>query len=137
MTAPTYRRHPDGSICPLTAEWCVRSEAAPAVVLTASDEDVERLARAIAAGQEARWGDLDEGTRFSRLTHARAYIAALLAPPVPPEPSMSDRRLDRDGYEWARSAQSVHWHVLGDIARIGMPWADLWAERGPLREVGA
>lgn len=135
MTAPTYRKHGTGHVCRMTDQQCVDPSAVPAVVLTASEEDVERLARAIAASQEARWGDLDEGTRFSRLTHARAYIAALLAPPVPPEPSMSDRRLDRDGYEWARSAQSVHWHVLGDIARIGMPWADLWAERGPLREV--
>lgn len=141
MTAPTYRRHGTGHVCRMTDQQCPDPRSVPAVVLTASDEDVERLARA-----SAKAAGCDPVTWTAWREAARRMLADLLAPPIPPEPTdLFSLVEDSKGAQWYRSAeQNSVWRPVFRgaenkryVGTHGDPksWADLWAERGPLREV--
>lgn len=135
MTAPTYHRYGDRVVRADLTHGCsiagtrYDKPCVPAVVLTASDEDVERLARAC-----AKAAGCDPVTWTTWRESARRMLADLLTPPIPPEPTDRSVRLaDKHDYEWALRSDG-EWASLHGTP-LAYAYADLWAERGPLREV--
>lgn len=136
MSAPAYHLHPRSGVVYL-GECDVPDpddSAVPCVVLTASEEDVERAAIALAAAWKVDWDKLHGSSRDYCRVLVRGQIDALLASPVPPEPKdLSWRGVDVSGTEWARRSDG-RFVSLGSL-HAAASWADLWVERGPLREV--
>ncbi len=132
MTAPTYHLHPMRGDVHKDDGLCPRVTGVPAVVLTASEEDVERAAIALAAAWKVDWDKLHGSSRDYYRVLVRGQIAALLTPPIPPEPTdLGVRLIDKHGCEWARTSLGM-WMSSGEDPTS---YADLWSERGPLREV--
>ncbi len=132
MSAPTYHLHEGEMAVHLDSRYCTYdTPRVPAVVLTASDEDVKRLAQAVATLAEAREYDGSSALWDSR---ARRLIELLLTPPIPPEPTdLAWRGVDAKGVQWARRTDG-YFASLGAL-HAADSWANLWSERGPLREV--